>query len=77
VRGFAGSLDAQRARKGVLITTGKFSQDARDFVDRIEKKIVLIDGDELAQFMIDHGIGVSEVATYTVRKADLDYFEEE
>jgi len=77
VRGFSGSLDAQRARKGVLITTGKFSQDARDFVNRIEKKIVLIDGEELAQFMIDHGIGVSEVATYTVRKADLDYFEEE
>lgn len=77
VQAFAGSLDGQRARKGVLITTSQFSQDARDFVDRIEKKIVLIGGEELAQLMIDHRIGVAEVATYTVKRTDLDYFGEE
>ena len=74
---FAGSLEGQRARKGVLITTSQFSQDAKDYVSRIEKKIVLIDGEQLAQLMIDHGIGVAEVATYTVKKMDLDYFGEE
>ena len=42
-----------------------------------EKRIVLIDGEQLAQLMIDHGIGVAEVATYTVKKMDLDYFGEE
>ena len=77
VQAFAGSLDGQRARKGVLITTSQFSQDAKDYVSRIEKKIVLIDGEQLAQLMIDHGIGVAEVATYTVKKIDLDYFGEE
>lgn len=74
VQAFAGSLEGFRARKGVLITTSFFSKDARDYIERIEKKIVLIDGDQLAQFMIDYGIGVTEVATYSVKKADLDYF---
>lgn len=77
VQGFAGSLEGFRARKGVLITTSVFSKDAKDYVERIEKKIVLIDGEQLAQFMIDYGIGVAEVATYTVKKADLDYFGED
>lgn len=77
VQAFAGSLEGQRARKGVLITTSQFSPDARDYVSRIEKKIVLIDGEQLTQFMIEHGIGVAEVATYTVKKMDQDYFGEE
>lgn len=77
VQAFAGSLEGQRARKGVLITTSQFSQDAKDYVNKIEKKIVLIDGEQLAQFMIDHGTGVAEVASYTVKKVDLDYFSEE
>ncbi len=64
VQAFAGSLEGQRARKGVLITTSQFSQDARDYVSRIEKKIVLIDGEQLAQLMIDYGIGVAEVVSY-------------
>jgi restriction system protein len=77
VQAFAGSLEGQRARKGVLITTSQFSQDAKDYVSRIEKKIILIGGEELAQLMIDHGIGVTELRTYSVRKMDLDYFDEE
>lgn len=77
VQGFAGSLEGFRARKGVLITTSSFSKDAKDYVERIEKKIVLIDGEQLAQFMIDYGIGVAEVATYIVKKADQDYFGED
>jgi restriction system protein len=77
VQAFAGSLDGQRARKGIMITTSYFSPDARDYVGRIEKKIVLIDGIQLAQLMIDYGIGVAEVANYTVKRVDLDYFEDE
>ncbi len=76
VQGFAGSLEGQRARRGVLITTSQFSQDARDYVGKIEKKIVLIDGDQLAQYMIDFGVGVADVASYVVKKVDLDYFGE-
>jgi restriction system protein len=76
VQAFAGSLEGQRARKGVLITTSQFSQDARDYVSRIEKKIVLMDGEQVAQYMIDFGVGVTEVASYVVKKVDLDYFGE-
>jgi restriction system protein len=76
VQAFAGSLDGQRARKGVFITTSQFTADAKDYVSRIEKKIVLIDGDALAQLMIENGIGVVDVAHYDIKRIDLDYFEE-
>jgi restriction system protein len=76
VQAFAGSLDGFRARKGVLITTSQFTRDAHDYVSRIEKKIVLIDGEQLAQLMIDHDIGVTEIARYVVKKIDTDYFDE-
>ena len=77
VQGFAGSLEGFRARKGVLITTSKFTEDAKDYANRIEKKIVLIEGEQLAQLMIDHGIGVTEEAAYVVKKIDTDYFDED
>ncbi|MGC9515777.1 restriction endonuclease [Methanocrinis sp.] len=78
VQAFAGSLMGNRAGKGVLITTSQFTKDAKDYVKTIQQpKIVLIDGGRLAQFMIDHDIGVADVATYRVKKVDLDYFGEE
>ncbi len=76
MQAFAGSLEGQRARKGVLITTSRFSKDAREYVDRIEKRIVPIDGEQLAQLVIDHDVGVTEEAGYTIEKLDLDDFED-
>jgi restriction system protein len=76
IQAFAGSLEGHRARKGVFITTSQFSKDAREYVTRIEKRIVLIDGEQLAQLMMDYGVGVSEVDTYKVKKLDHDYFED-
>jgi restriction system protein len=75
VREFAGSLDGHRATKGVVITTSGFTPDATSFVRAIGKRIVLIDGRQLADLMIDFGIGVSTVATYTLRRVDNDFFE--
>jgi restriction system protein len=75
VQGFAGSLDGERARKGVLITTSRFTPDAERYVDRIEKRIVLIDGERLASYMIDFGIGVTDVTTLHIRRIDQDYFD--
>jgi restriction system protein len=77
VQAFAGSLEGNRARKGVFITTSQFSKEAREYITRIEKRIVLIDGEQLAQLMIDFGVGVTEVETYKVKKLDHDYFDEE
>jgi len=75
VQAFAGSLEGVRARKGVLITTSYFSQDALDYVQKIEKRIVLIDGKQLADLMIDYEIGVTPFQVYKVKRLDSDYFE--
>ncbi len=77
VQAFADSLEGVRARKGVMITTSSYSKEAKDYVERIEKRIILIDGIQLAQYMMDYNIGATEVATYTVKKMDLDYFGED
>ena len=77
VQAFAGSMEGQRARKGVLITTASFSKEAEEYVSRIERKIVLIDGRRLTELMIDHDIGVSTARTYAVKKLDVDFFIEE
>ena len=77
VQAFAGSLEGQRARKGVMITTSEFTDDAKEYVKRIEKRIILMDGLALAKNMIQHNIGVTEVATYPMKRIDLDYFETE
>jgi restriction system protein len=70
-------LQGQRAKKGIFITTSNFSKDAHENASRIESKIVLIDGEQLAQFMIDHNIGVASVAYYEVKRIDSDYFTDE
>jgi restriction system protein len=77
VQAFAGSLEGHRARKGVLITTSDFTSDAREYVTRIEKRIVLINGTELADLLIEHGVGVTEVTSYTLKRIDSDYFDED
>jgi restriction system protein len=76
VQAFAGSMEGFRARKGVLITTATFSAEAKEYVNKIERKIVLIDGPTLANYMMDYDIGVSMSRSFIVKKIDLDYFEE-
>jgi restriction system protein len=76
VQGFVGSLAGKRANKGVLITTSTFTQDARDFVETITAKVVLIDGETLGNLMIQHGLAVATVASYDVKRVDSDYFDE-
>lgn len=77
IQKFAGALLGRKAKKGIFITTSSFTKDAREYAEKIESKIVLIDGDTLAQLMIDHNIGVSAVASYTLKKIDNDYFLED
>ena len=77
IQKFAGALDMQRAKKGVFITTSKFSADACEFVGMIEKRIILIDGAELASLMIEHSLGVSTRQSYEVKQIDTDYFNED
>jgi restriction system protein len=76
IQKFAGALMGKQASKGVFITTSKFTNEARDFVRSIQSKIVLVDGEQLAEYMIDHNVGVSVIDSYEIKKVDLDYFSE-
>ncbi|MFN5706724.1 MAG: restriction endonuclease [Planctomycetota bacterium] len=70
--------DPIRTKKGVVITTLDDSRDAIDFVDRIEgKRVVLINGKQLAQLMIEHDVGVSTIGTYSLKEVSNDFFEED
>lgn len=76
IQKFAGALQGKRARKGVFITTSNFSKDAKDYVENIDSKIILIDGKRLAKLMIENNVGVSPVSKYEIKRIDLDYFAE-
>ena len=74
IREFVGSLGEHKANKGVFITCGGFTSGAKDAAAKAHSRIVLIDGEQLAQYMIDHGVGVAEYKTFVVKKLDSDYF---
>lgn len=76
IQKFVGALHGKRARKGVFITTGTFSADAASYVQTIDPKVALVDGKQLADYMIDFGLGVSLARAYEVKRIDTDYFEE-
>jgi len=77
VQKFAGALQGQRARKGIFITTSNYSKDALNYAENIETKIILIDGQRLAELMIAYNVGANTTAIYEVKKIDMDYFIEE
>lgn len=77
IQRFVGALAGQRAKKGVFITTSSFSKDAIVYSSQMDTKIVLIDGEQLAQYMIDYNLGVSVINTYEIKKLDSDYFDVE
>lgn len=74
IRDFFGSLDIAKAAKGVFITTSTFTQSARETVERLGKRIVLIDGEQLATLMVRYGVGVRVEETFHVKKVDEDFF---
>jgi len=76
IRDFTGALASKKAKKGIFITTSSFPKSVYEFVEQVEYKIILIDGERLANLMIEHSIGLSTVNTYHVKTIDSDYFEE-
>ena len=77
IQKFVGALAGQGAKKGIFITTSNFTREALDYTPRNETKIVLIDGEHLAQLMIDYSLGCTTQQTYELKKLDGDYFGEE
>jgi restriction system protein len=75
IQSFVGALEERQAQKGVFITTSFFSDTAREYVKKISKKVILIDGKDLTELMIDYNIGVSIEEAYEIKRLDSDYFE--
>ncbi len=75
LRNFAGAIDAAGTTKGVFVTTSRFTDAAKHCVARSPKRIVLIDGEELARLMVEHGVGVRLRDRYEVKRIDEDYFD--
>lgn len=74
IQSFVGALTGNNARKGVFITTSDFTNDARNYASGLSIKVVLINGERLANLMIDYGIGVSTRFNYEIKSLDSDYF---
>lgn len=74
VQQFAGALQGQRARKGVLITTSSFTREAVEYAAGLQSTIILVDGTQLTQLMIDYNIGVTDLETIKLKRVDEDYF---
>ena len=74
VQKFVGALKGQPSGKGVFITTSEFTNEARDYVEKSDSRITLINGNQLTNYMIDHNVGVSVVKTYELKSVDSDYF---
>jgi restriction system protein len=76
IQGFVGALQGAQASRGIFITTSSFSADARRYADRINARLVLIDGPELARLMVEHNCGVKVEETFVLKQVDEDFFEE-
>ncbi|WP_019377650.1 restriction endonuclease [Virgibacillus halodenitrificans] len=75
VQSFSGALDGKGARKGVFLTTSYFTANAIEYAKSLApKKIILIEGTELAKLMINYGVGVNVSNTFSVKEIDYDYF---
>ncbi len=76
IQKFVGALAGQGAKKGIFIRTSAFTKEAIDYAPKNETKIVLINGIQLSQLMIDYNIGCSLHQSYEIKKLDSDYFDE-
>ncbi len=77
VQAFSGALSGKKSNNGIFITTSSFSKEAREYVNKTEKSIILIDGDMLTRLMIKYNLGVRSKTVYTIKDIDEDYFTDE
>lgn len=76
IRDFTGALASKKAKKGIFITTSNFPKSVYEFVGKVEYKIILIDGERLAELMIENNVGLTTINTYEIKMIDSDYFDE-
>lgn len=76
IQAFVGSLLGVKANKGVFITTSRFTKEAIEYAQNVDRSVILIDGEKLTDLMFEYNVGVSKETVITLKKIDLDYFEE-
>lgn len=74
IQKFVGALEGKKARKGVFITTSKFTKGAIDYTENLNSKVVLIDGEKLTEYMIENNVGVFTERSYEIKRIDMDFF---
>jgi restriction system protein len=77
IQSFGGALAGKKAQKGIFITTSGFKRSANEYAKDVHQKVILVDGERLADLMIEHNIGVSTSDSYEIKKIDSDYFNQE
>jgi restriction system protein len=76
IQEFVGALHGAQADRGIFITTGRFSSEAKVYAERVAARLVLIDGHMLAGLMVNLNIGVQDRETYVIKRIDEDFFED-
>lgn len=77
IQKFVGALAGKQASKGIFLTTTRFSEDAREYAAKLQAKVILIDGERLASLMIEHDVGVTKLHTFSIKRIDNDFFDED
>jgi restriction system protein len=76
IQEFVGALHGAQADRGIFVTTSRFTNDAEDYAERVAARLVLINGDLLANLMVKYNIGVQDRETYVIKRIDEDFFED-
>lgn len=76
IQAFVGALHGAQADRGVFITTSRFTPEARAYADRVPARLVLMDGDRLAELMVLHNVGVQDEESFVLKRLDEDFFDE-
>jgi len=77
IQSFVGALAGKKAQKGIFITTSGFKKSASEYAKDVHQKVILVDGERLADLMIEHNIAISTSQSYHLKKIDSDYFAQE
>ena len=74
IRGFLGAMMGKGDR-GVFLTASTFTKGAREATTGVPARVVLVDGEELVELMIDHGVGVEPIRVATLHRINEDFFD--
>jgi restriction system protein len=77
IQKFVGALAVAQSNKGVFITTSYYSKGALEYVKNLNGRtnIVLINGEELAEYIYNYDLGMQVEQTITLKKLDIDFWD--